>query len=191
MFNQNSYVMKRFLFTLTLALVALAGCKKDDKGGDVTPPQEPDYVVDAETYGKAQLEGYGNDYENGLNNFLLYWEQEAYKEGYGVTSKVGVSILYFVSPDVTDGTGVLSPDPAEPFAANTYISEIDSEYEGSVYYDYNYVYDKMYVTAFKSGDVTISKEGDIYTIKGSVVTNDGKLVKIDYTGEVDYVYCGS
>ncbi|MBE6250119.1 MAG: hypothetical protein E7111_00515 [Bacteroidales bacterium] len=148
-------------------------------------------MVDAETYGKAQLEGYGNDYENGLNNFLLYWKQEAYKEGYGVTSTVGVSILYFVSPDVTDGTGVLSPDPAEPFAANTYISEIDSEYEGSVYYDYNYVYDKMYVTAFKSGDVTISKEGDIYTIKGSVVTNDGKLVKIDYTGEVDYVYCGS
>ena len=147
--------------------------------------------MDAETYGKAQLEGYGNDYENGLNNFLLYWKQEAYKEGYGVTSTVGVSILYFVSPDVTDGTGVLSPDPAEPFAANTYISEIDSEYEGSVYYDYNYVYDKMYVTAFKSGDVTISKEGDIYTIKGSVVTNDGKLVKIDYTGEVDYVYCGS
>ena len=181
--------MKKILI-FAFALVALAGCKKDDKSCDVTPPQEPDYVVDAETYGKAQLEGYGNFYDNGLNNFVLYWNQEAYKEDYGVTSKVGVSIQYFVSLDVTDGTGVLSPDPAEPFAANTYISEIDSEYEGSVYYDYNYVYDKMYVTAFKSGDVTISKKGDIYTIKGSVVTNDGKLVKIDYTGEVDYVYCG-
>lgn len=175
---------------LALALVALAGCKKDDKKGNVTPPQEPDFVVNADTFGKAQLEGYGDFYENGLNNFVLYWSKEAYKEDYGVTSKVGVSIQYFVSLDVTDGTGVLSPDPAEPFAANTYISEIDSEYEGSVYYDYNYVYNKMYVTGFKSGDVTISKKGDIYTIKGSVVTNDGKLVKIDYTGEVDYVYCG-
>ncbi len=182
--------MKRILFILTLALVTLAGCKKDDKEGDVTPPQKPDFVVNADTFGKAQLEGYGDFYENGLNNFVLYWRKEAYRADYGLTAEVGISILYFVALDVADGTGSLSPAPCEPYAVNTYISEIDSQYEGSVYYDYNYVYNEMYTAAFKKGDITISKKDDIYTIKGLIETIDGKLVKIDYTGEVDYVYCG-
>jgi hypothetical protein len=49
----------------------------------------------------------------------------------------------------------------------------------------------MYVSAFKSGNISISKDGDIYTIKGTITTVDGKLVKIDYVGEVEYVYAGS
>jgi hypothetical protein len=185
--------MKKILLAvLAIGAIAMVSCsKKSNDGGTVTPPQEPDYVVDAATFGKAQLEGYGDWFENGLNHFVLYWSKKVYKEDYGLASDVGVSIPYFVALDVTDGTGVISPNPGEPYAVNTYISEIASQYEGSVYYDYNYVYNEMYVSAFKSGNISISKDGDIYTIKGTIKTVDGKLVKIDYVGEVEYVYAGA
>ena len=184
--------MKKILLAvLAIGAIAMVGCsKKSNDGGTVTPPQEPDYVVDAATFGKASMEEYGNFWENGLNNFLLKWEKAVYKEDFGVASRIGLSIQYFVALDNHAGTGVLSPAAAEPFAENTYISENSSETEGSFYYDFDEVYENYYITALKSGEVSISKEGDIYTIKGTIKTVDGKLVKIDYVGEVDYVFAG-
>lgn len=153
-----------------------------------------DFVFDAANYSEVQgvLTPYGDYYEVGAANFYLELAGVASSEDGMPVSAFMMSIDYSLPANVTDGCGVLKPDTLNPetedytYAANTYVPGFVREgwAMGSAIMIIDYATEEMTNYLFKSGDITISAKEGVYSIKGFVTCEDGKVVKLNFEGPI-------
>lgn len=135
----------------------------------------------------VEIDYYGDWYETGTNDCLIYIDN--YETGEGIMSE------FFTQLDTDDYSGTYTIDPEYSGAKNTALPAfIDEEgyMEGSWYYkmDENYE-DFADYAAVASGTITLTKgSGDQYTIQVSFCDEFSHKISCSYTGEVD-IYDGN
>ena len=185
--------MKKYLLTvLALSATMMMACNPDHgKGGGENPPVA-DYTLSTDVI-EVYLENYGDSmYGVGLNNYNLtvgamaedgnikmlfveYFTELSNKTGEGTFGPVGTANLNF--------------ETFEGLKANTYIDaiELEGQIMGSGYVEMNMATEEYTVyDGIVSGDLTIKKDGEDYVVKGILTTLQGKILKVDYTGAVEF-----
>ena len=188
--------MKKYLLAiLALGATMMMACNPDDKGGNdpETPEAKADYTLSTDVV-EVYLENYGDYYEVGLNDFNLTVGAVVIDEAAG-TATIKMLVMEFMG-ELSNKTGVGTYTPAEinwntgeGLKANTYLkaAEIEGEIVGCGYIEMDMMTENM--TAYEGiadGDLIISKDGDNYVIKGTFTTLSGKVLKVDYTGAVEF-----
>ena len=181
--------MKKFLLAvLALGAMTMVACNPDNNGPAPDPEPTADYTFSAAAFTETQslLTPYGDYYENGTSNYYLELAGVVMDEEGTPLAVHMLALDYTLPADVTDGLGTVSADVDGSMSANSYFpGYVQDGYlmgSGAMVMDYTTYEITNY--CFKSGDVTISAKDGVYTVKGFVTCDDGKVVKIDYVGEV-------
>ena len=153
-----------------------------------------DFVFDAANFSEVQswLAPFGDYYEVGAANFYLELVGMIYGKDGTATEAHMLTMEYNLLAGVTDGCGVLKPDTLNPvtgdytYAANTYVPGYIRENwaMGSAVMVLDYATETMTNYLFKSGDITISAKNGVYSIKGFVTCEDGKVVQLNFEGPI-------
>lgn len=188
--------MKKYLLAV-LALGAMVMTACEPKNVDTPPTPDPEVVADytlSTDVIEVSLENYGDYYEAGLNNYSLTVGAMDLDEATGQGTIKMLFIEYFTETTNTTGLGTFGPaginwETGEGLAPNVYLDAaiFDDEIVGSGYAELDIATEtyKAY-EGIKSGDLTVSKDGDNYVIKGLLTTLSGKTLKVDYTGDVTF-----
>lgn len=125
----------------------------------------------------ASVVCFGDGYEAGTNNIIL--DLFAEKEN-GIVANI--SIEYFTELDNHDGVGSFVPDYDYTFAAGTFCP--GEYYDGMLipsYYVEKNPETEEYVAmaALVDGTISVTKEGDEYTINASLTSEDGDVYKVE------------
>lgn len=188
--------MKKYLLAvLALGATMMMACNPDDKGGN-NPEAKADYTLSTDVV-EAYLENYGDMYGVNLNDFNLMLGAVAIDEAAG-TATLKMLVMEFMG-ELSNKTGVGSYTPAEidwntgeGLKANTYLkaAEIEGEIIGCGYIEMDMMTENINAyEGIADGTLTISKDGDKHIIKGTFTTLSGKVLKVDYTGTVDFEDC--
>lgn len=186
--------MKKYLLAiLALGATMMMACNPDDKGGNIPEPPKADYTLSTDVV-EVYLENYGDMYEVGLNDFNLTLGAVVIDEAAG-TANIKMLMMEFMG-ELSNKTGVGSYTPAEinwytgeGLKANTYLkaAEIEGEIVGCGYIEMDMMTENINAyEGIADGTLTISKDGDNYVVKGTFTTLSGKVLKVDYTGAVDF-----
>lgn len=153
-----------------------------------------DLVFDAANFSEVQglITLYGDYYEVGAANFYLELAGMIYGKDGTATEAHLLSMDYSLPAGVTDGCGVLKADAQKyntgdyTYAANTYVPGFVHEgwAMGSAVMVLDYATETITNYLFKSGDITISAKGGVYSVKGFVTCEDGKAVKLNFEGPI-------
>ena len=184
--------MKKYLLTvLALGATMMMACNPSDGN---TPEPTADLVFDAANYSEVQglLTPAGDFYEVGASNFYLEMAGLVSGEDGMPAEAHMLTIDYSLPAGVTDGCGVVKPDTLNPeteeytYAANTYLPGLVREgwAVNSALIVIDYATETMTNYLFKSGDITISAKEGVYSIKGFVTCEDGKVVKLNFEGPI-------
>lgn len=188
--------MKKYLLTI-LALGATMMMACEPKNVDTPPTPDPEVVADytlSTDVIEVFLENYGDYYEAGLNNYSLTVGAMDLDEATGQGTIKMLFMEYFTETTNTTGLGTFGPaginwETGEGLAPNVYLDAaiFDDEIVGSGYAELDIATETYKAfEGIKSGDLTVSKDGDNYVIKGLFTTLSGKTVKVDYTGAVEF-----
>lgn len=181
--------MKKYLLAvLALGATMMMACEPANNG-DKEPEVTPDYVFDEALFTETQslLTPYGDYYENGTSNFYLEFAGMVAGEDGIPTSVHMLAIDYNLAATVTDGAGVINADVDGTYPAGTYApGYVQEDYlmgSGIMVMDYATYTITNY--CFVSGEISIVAKADgVYSVKGLVTCEDGKVVKLDYEGPV-------
>ena len=183
--------MKKYLLTvLALGATMMMACNPDDSKGEGKEEPKADYNVTNATDG--YLDAYGDYYGVGLNNFAI--ELDIIDEA---NDKITMVLVEYLLPlDSTTGLATLSPDPkwlenlyAGEVTPNTYFTGVDMDgvLYGSVYAEGILSTETIsFVDAIVDGNLTISRSGDNYVVKGLLTLGGGKTLNVDYTGALEF-----
>ena len=188
--------MKKYLLAvLALGATMMMACNPDDNkgGGDEPEPEvKADYTLSTNVMG-GYLDYYGDDYEIGLNDYVL--ELDAVNlDAEGNPVSMGILFVeYLCALDNTTGLGSFTsagPDwvTGENLQPNTYFPAVEMEGElyGSAYMEMNIATESITAAeGIVDGTLTISNSGDNYVVKGTLKTTNNKVVKVDYTGALE------
>lgn len=183
--------MKKYLLTvLALGATMMMACNPDDSKGGGNEEPKADYNVTNATEG--YLDSYGDYYYVGYNNFFL--ELDVIDEA---NDKIALVMVEYLLPlDNTTGLATLSPDAnwlenlyAGEATPNAYFTgvEVEGELYGSAYIEGVPSTEAITVAdAIVNGNLTISKSGDNYVVKGLLTLASGKTLNVDYTGALEF-----
>ena len=152
-------------------------------------PATADVVVDGENY-MGTIANLGDYYENGAATYAIELFSVALDEATGDPSTLKLlAVEYVVAADNTDGAAAkLTPDTAYSFAENTYVpGYFDDWYYGTIYCEMDYVTEEFTANEpVNAGEISVSVADGVYTIKGDLTSTNGKTIKVDYTGELQF-----
>lgn len=151
------------------------------------PAPTPDYTIDTTNY-VGSIVNYG-DTGYDTNTFVIELSSTVTDESTTRGSLVKVlAIEYNLSYDVTDGASAqLLPVTDEDYAANTFLPGYFTDwYYGTIYVEMNPDTEEFYVTEpVNGGEVSVAVADGVYTIKGNLTTESGKIIAVDFVGELD------
>ena len=182
---------------MALGATMMVACNPDDNKGGNEPEVKADYTLSTNVMG-GFLDYYGDDYEIGLNDYVL--ELDAVNlDAEGNPVSMGVIFFEYLSDlDNTTGLGSFTPSgpnwiSGESFSANTYFSGIEVEYEGeltsagSTYLEIDIATERITTMEYiVDGTLTVSQSGEDYVVKGTFKSANNKVVKVDYTGALEF-----
>ncbi len=188
--------MKKYLLAvLALGATMMVACNPDDnKGGNEPEPEvKADYTLSTNVMG-GFLDYYGDDYGIGLNDCVL--ELDAVNlDAEGNPVSMGILFVeYLCALDNTTGLGSFTsagPDwvTFENLQPNTYFPGIEMEGNlyGSAYMEMDIATESISVAeGIVDGTLTVSTSGEDYVVKGTLKTTNDKVVKVDYTGALEF-----
>lgn len=189
--------MKKYLLAvLALGATMMMACNPDDSKGEGKEPEpevKADYTLSTNVL-EGYLDYYGDDYEIGLNDYLL--ELDAVNlDAEGNPVSIGIIFVeYLCALDNTTGLGSFTsagPDwvTGENLQPNTYFPgvEMEGELYGSAYMEMDIATESITVLeGIVDGTLTVSRSGDNYVVKGTLKTSNNKVVKLDYTGALEF-----
>ncbi|MBO4936531.1 MAG: hypothetical protein J6C94_07145 [Alistipes sp.] len=189
--------MKKYLLAvLALGATMMMACNPDDSKGEGKEPEpevKADYTLSTNVLG-GYLDLYGDDYEIGLNDYILELDVvNLDAEGNPVSFGIFV-VEYLCALDNTTGLGSFTssgPDwyTLENLQPNTYFTGVDLEGElyGSAYAEMDIATESITVVeGIVDGTLTVSMSGEDYVVKGTLKTTNNKVVKVDYTGALEF-----
>ena len=189
--------MKKYLLAvLALGATMMVACNPDNnKGNEPEPEVKPDWTLSTNIMG-GYLAFYGDDYEIGLNDYVLELHA-VHLDAEGNPVSMGLLFIeYLCALDNTTGLGSFTsagPDwiTGENLQPNTYFPGIEVEgtsesIYGSMYMEMDIATEAITVAeGIVDGTLTISKSGDNYVVKGIFKTGNDKVLKVDYTGALE------
>ena len=188
-------IMKKYLLAvLALGATMMMACEPANKGNEPEAPEvTPDLVVGAESeYSMVQgiITPYGDYYEVGAANYFMELACLVSGEDGMPTQAIILALDYNLAADNVDGLGTVTADILNPttesysFAPGTYLPGFIQEgfLMGSGVMIQDYTTNTVTNYLFAHGDITISKTGDVCSVKGLVTCEDGKVVKLNYEG---------
>lgn len=189
------FMKKYLLAVLALGAMVMTACEPKNGGEDTPPTPEvvADYTLSTDVI-EVILENYGDYYMVGLNDYSLSLGAMELDEATGQGTIKMLFMEYLTEPTNKTGLGTFGPaginwETGEGLAPNVYLdaTEIEGEIIGCGYIELDVVTEsyKAY-EGIKSGDLTVSKDGDNYVIKGLLTTLSGKTLKVDYTGAATF-----
>ncbi|MBE6175082.1 MAG: hypothetical protein E7147_06030 [Rikenellaceae bacterium] len=185
--------MKKYLLAvLALGATMMMACEPANKEGN-EPEVTPDFVVNAESeYSMVQgiITPYGDYYEVGAANYYLELACLVSGEDGMPMQAIILALDYSLAADNVDGLGTVKADVLNPttedysYAPGTYVPGFVREnfLVGSGIMIQDYTTNTITNYVFVHGDITVSKAGDVYSVKGLVTCEDGKVVKLNYEG---------
>ena len=185
--------MKKYLLAvLALGATMMMACNPNDSRGGAPEPT-PDYTMTTDVL-VGYIDYYGDYYEIDLNDFVLELDVVEFDTNDDPVSAKILYVEYLGALDNTSGVGTFSPSgpdwmSSEGLKANTYFSgvEVEDEVYGSAYMEMDWATKSITVAeCIVDGDLTISVSGGNYTVKGMLKTSKDKLLKVDYTGELEF-----
>ena len=194
-------IMKKYLLAvLALGATMMMACQPvDDNGGNGgnggnPAPVVADYNLTASTITEGYLENYGDMYGCGGNDINLTITSIEVNEATGAMVAKVLYMEYICELSNKSGLGTYGPaqinwETGEGLTVNKYLAaaEIEGEIVGCGYLEMNANTEE--ITAYEgivSGDLTVSKEGENYVVKGLLTTLSGKTLNVDYTGALEY-----
>ena len=186
--------MKKYLLAvLALGATMMMACNPDDSKGGGKEEPKADYTLATNVLG-AYLEYYGDYYEIGLNDYILEFDAVNLDAEGNPVSLVLLFVEYLCALDNTTGLGSFTsagPDwvTFENLQPNTYFTGVDLEGElpGSVYAEMDIATESITVAeGIVDGTLTVSRSGEDYVVKGTLKTTNNKVVKVDYTGALEF-----
>ena len=187
------FMKKYLLAVLALGAMVMTACEPKNVDTPPTPEAVADYTLSTDVI-EAILENYGDYYMVGLNDYNLTLGAMELDEATGQGTIKMLFMEYLTEPTNKTGVGTFGPaginwETGEGLAPNVYLdaADFDGEIIGSGYVEMDIATEtyKAY-EGIKSGDLTVSKDGDNYVIKGLLTTLSGKTLKVDYTGAITF-----
>lgn len=178
--------MKKYLLAvLALGATMMMACQPSDDGkGGNGSETKADYSLTSAIEGF--LDGYGDMYGVGANDFNLALTGVGTDASGTIITKI-LYMEYLTDTSNTSGLGTFAPaainwQTGEGLTPNTYLAaaELEGEIVGCGYIEMDVAAEE--ITAYEgivSGDLTISKEGNDYVVKGLFTTLSGKTLNVD------------
>lgn len=190
--------MKKYLLAvLALGATMMMACNPDDSKGGGKEEPKADYTLATNVLG-GYLDYYGDDYEIGLNDYVLELDV-VNLDAEGNPVSMGIFVVeYLCALDNTTGLGSFTsagPDwiTGENLQPNTYFPGVEIEGSpegglyGSAYMEMDVATESITVAeGIVDGTLAVSNSGEDYVVKGIFKTGNNKVVKVDYTGALEF-----
>ena len=183
--------MKKIFTLAVLALGAtmMMACNPDNNEGGA--PVNPDYTLSSTEVVEGYLDHYGDMYGVGLSDFVLEVYGVVIDEAAGTAAVKALMMEFMGELSNTTGVGTYTAKEidwytGEGLTANTYLkaAEIDGQIAGCGYIEMDGLTEELLAyEGIASGTLTISKSGEVYSVKGLFTTLSGKTLKVDCTSD--------
>ena len=183
--------MKKIFTLAVLALGAtmMMACNPDNNEGGA--PVNPDYTLSSTEVVEGYLDHYGDMYQVGLSDFNLEVYGLVMDEAAGTATIKGLFMEFMGELSNTTGVGTYTAkeidwNTGEGLTANTYLkaADFDGQIAGCGYIEMDGLTEELLAyEGIASGTLTVSKSGEVYSIKGLFTTLSGKTLKVDCTSE--------
>ena len=183
--------MKKIFTLAVLALGAtmMMACNPDNNEGGA--PVNPDYTLSSTEVVEGYLDHYGDMYGVGLSDFALEVYGMVIDEAAGTATIKALFMEFMGELSNTTGVGTYTAkeidwNTGEGLTANTYLkaADFDGEIAGCGYIEMDVLTEEILAyEGIASGTLTVSKSGEVYSVKGLFTTLSGKTVKVDCTSD--------
>lgn len=183
--------MKKIFTLAVLALGAtmMMACNPDNNEGGA--PVNPDYTLSSTEVVEGYLDHYGDMYGVGLSDFNLEVYGMVIDEAAGTATIKALFMEFMGELSNTTGVGTYTAkeidwSTGEGLTANTYLkaADFDGQIAGCGYIEMDGLTEELLAyEGIASGTLTVSKSGEVYSVKGLFTTLSGKTVKVDCTSD--------